>query len=62
MKVSFWLFVAMIFLLYGLIIFATGVYYWVAHVSGPNTAYHVSVWWGLVLCAMSGVFFVINRS
>lgn len=61
MKVTFWLFVASIFLLYGLIIFASGVYYWAAQVSGPNTQYHVSVWWGLLLCAMSVVFFLINH-
>lgn len=62
MKISFWFLVATLFLLYGLIILAAGIYYWVANVSGPNTAYHVSVWWGLLLCLLSGVFFVVNRS
>lgn len=61
MKISFWLFVASIFLLYGVIILATGVYYWVAQVAGPNIQYHVSVWWGLLLCIMSLIFFKINK-
>lgn len=62
MKVSFWLFVATLFLLYGLIIMGTGIYYWVYGSDGPNTMYHVSVWWGLVMCAMSLVFFRANQS
>lgn len=60
MKVTFWLFVALIFLLYGVIIFATGVYYWVTQAIGPNTAYHVSVWWGLLLMVVSVFFFRLN--
>lgn len=61
MKISFWFFVALIFLLYGLIILGSGIYYWVTQMTGPNVAYHVSVWWGLVLCAMSGLFFYFNK-
>ena len=61
MKISFWFFVAMIFLLYGLIILGSGIYYWMTAATGPNVAYHVSVWWGLVLLVMSGIFFIFNK-
>ncbi len=61
MKITFWWFVAVIFLLYGLIIFGSGVYYWVEKISGPNVNIHVSIWWGLVLCAVSAIFFAVNK-
>lgn len=61
MKISFWFFVAMLFLLYGFIILVSGIYYWVVGATGPNVALHVSVWWGLVLLVVSGVFFFFNK-
>lgn len=60
-RLTFWFFISLLFLLYGLIILAMGIYYWVTHVVGPNTSAHVSVWWGIVLLVMSGVFWVIHR-
>ena len=61
MKIGFWFLVAAIFLLYGAIIFATGIYYWTTNANVPNAAYHVSVWWGLIMIAMGFLFLYFNR-
>ncbi len=59
---SIWYFVALMFLIYGAIIFIYGMYFW-ANQAAPSKALdnlHPSVWWGLLMLAFGGVVFYLN--
>ena len=48
-----WFFIGIILLLYGLMIFATGL----SEYSDPPVAnYHASVWWGILLAIVGAIF------
>ena len=61
MKLNFWLFVSGLFLLYGIIIFACGVYYIMTGATGFTHQFHPSLWWGGILLLASIVFFIISK-
>ncbi|MCH9743634.1 MAG: hypothetical protein K0U29_01755 [Gammaproteobacteria bacterium] len=61
-RVSFWTFVAGIFLIYGIILMITGAYYWI---SGTETSaanfHHPTLWWGAVMFVAGLIFYQISR-
>jgi len=61
MKINFWLFVSGLFILYGIIIFAAGIYYLVIHSTDPANHFHPSIWWGIVLFLAGLVFLLISK-
>ena len=56
-----WFFVGVLFLVYGVLIFLTGLVEW-SH--PPNTVeaqLHAPVWWGLVLIVLGGLYCALFR-
>lgn len=62
-QVSFWMFVAGIFLLYGVILMATGAYYWITGTgTSPAEFHHPTLWWGAVMFVMGFVFLQFSKA
>jgi len=62
-RLSFWTFVAGIFLLYGLILMATGAYYWISGTdASPAMFHHPTLWWGAVMFIAGIIFLQFSRS
>jgi len=56
-----WFFVGVLLLVYGILIFVTGLAEW-SHLPGTVLAdVHASVWWGGLMTVLGGVYCVIYR-
>jgi hypothetical protein len=61
-QLSLWTFIAGIFLLYGIILVATGLYYWVSGTgTSPVEFHHPLVWWGSVIFVAGIGFLQLSR-
>jgi FtsH-binding integral membrane protein len=50
-----WFFIGVILVIYGVLIFATGLY---EYSNPPKANFHASVWWGIILAAVGAVFVI----
>ena len=64
-QVPIWFFIGALLAVYGLIIFAAGIYGWMNPPPVDQRvqlwAYHADVWWGALLCAFGLVYIVKFR-
>ena len=61
-KMGIWWFIGLMFIAYGVIIFATGIYYWFNPASAHAlNHYHPAIWWGALLFIVGIIFYKIDR-
>jgi hypothetical protein len=59
--ISIWFFIGLLLLVYGALIFGTGVSEWSSPPPVVRPDLHAAVWWGLLLLVMGG-FYAIRYS
>jgi hypothetical protein len=62
-SISVWFFIGVLLVVYGVLIFGSGVYDLVSH--APETValahLHVAIWWGLLLLILGGIYTILFR-
>lgn len=56
-----WFFVGVLFLIYGVLIFLTGLVEWSHPSNTVEAQLHAPVWWGLVLIVLGGLYCALFR-
>ena len=61
MKLTPWIFIGAILTIYGILIAAAGLYYWMHPVNPIAARYNLGFWWGGVMLVAGGIFLKISR-
>ena len=61
MKLTPWIFIGSILMIYGILIAITGVYYWMHPANLIDAKYHLDMWWGIIMLIVGGIFLRISR-
>ncbi len=55
-----WFFVGILLTLYGIVIFISGIYWFINPINIVASYLHAGIWWG-ILMTVSGLFFIIKN-
>ncbi len=62
MKLTPWIFIGAILVIYGFIIAMAGIYYWLYPVNTNEIVYHLDFWWGILMLVVGSIFLKIAKN